>query len=1225
MSKNTALTSLNCNSNQLASLDVSRNAALVNLYCGSNQLTSLDISNNTALKELNCQINSITNLSGLSADLALTLLICDRNQLKTLDVSKNTALTRLYCHTNQFTSLNVNRNTALTLLYCFNNQLTALDLSKNTVLESLYCDDNQLSKLDVTNNTALKELSIDNNRLTSLDVSKNTSLTLLSCVYNLLTNLDVSRNTALSSFWCNNNQLTVLDVSRNTKLTRLDCYGNQLLCLNLDTNTSINDANTRVSPQSAALSAQNISEGIAIPVPSDFDYSKVSNLKLGGASVTGSVATVNGQKYLVFAKTGTAESAINGKMLTYTYNTGNSFNKASSVDVTVTLSYTATTPTGIEVNATNFPDEAFRNWILQNVSGASDGILTEEEIANVTSINCSSYNSYSITTLQGIEFFSALTDLRCHYNQLTVLDVSNNLALNTLICSNNQLIALDVTKNTALTELRCSSNQLTSLDVSKNTALTFLACEFNQLTSLDVSKNTALTELYCNSNQLTSLEVSQNTALEGLYCPSNKLTALDVSKNTALASLYCSSNQLTSLDVSKNTALTSLHCYSNQLTCLELSNNSRLTSASITPQTISLIAEDISEGIAIPVSFDFDLTRVTNLKLDGTNITGNVLVVDGQKYLVLALKGTDEDFINGKSLTYTYLTGNSLSTASSMDVTVTLSYAAANYSLSLQSGSGGSVSYNGTVVTNSTRQFTVERGLSATISITPNNGYILSSLTVNGNDVTSNVVNNQYTISNITANISVVASFEQIPATTYSLSIQSGAGGSVSYDGTTITNKTQSFTIAEGSSVTIEMTPSNGYKLASLVVNGTDVTSGVMDNQYTISNITANTTVVVTFKAIPQTISVDGINYEVRSATDYTLNVGKGNYSGHVVIPATVSYDGDTWTVAGVVDGAFNLSAITAITWNPNTAIGNGAFGAQTNPNLLLYVKSEAYAPTNVQNVIANGLAKKIVLTDAASGNDFNCPEAFTAEEISYTHRYGMTTGIGECRGWETIALPFTVQKVMHQTKGQLVTFKQWDQSTSAKPYWLYKLTYTGFVEADFIEANTPYVISMPNHEKYFEDYILAGNVTFSAQNAMVKTSENMTMPTCNDKTFRPCFAKTAQSGVYAINAVNSWVTNTGGYKEGSVFVEGLRPVLPFEAYMTTNAANAKGIIPIFETQPTAIREIPMQDMRGVKGVKVYNLNGQLVLWSEDMTREEALKRLPAGFYIMNGKKVTVK
>jgi len=964
---------------------------------------------------------------------------------------------------------------------------------------------------------------------------------------------------------------------------------------------------------------------------------------------------------------------------------------------------------GIAVNATNFPDEAFRNWVLQNVSGADDGILTDAEIAEVKTISC---HIKGILSLQGIEHFTALTQLYCNNNRLTSLDVSKNTALTHLHCNSNKLTSLDVSKNTALTSLDCSNNQLTSLDVSKNTALTNLWCLSNQLTNLDVSKNIALTFLACYSNQLTTLDVSKNTALTFLSCSENQLTSLDVSKNTALTSLSCGYNQLMSLDVSGCTGLTSLQCESNQLLNLDLSNNNSIndTYTSIGSQTRSLTAVDISAGIAIPVPSDFDFSKVSNLKLNGTAVSGSVTSVNGQMYLVFAPKGTAQGYIDGKKLTYTYSTGNSFSQAASMDVTVALTYTPTlptAYSLSIQSGSGGSVSYDGTTVTNTTRSFTVNEGTSATITITPNTGYKLSKLTVNGTDVTSSVKdnqytisnisanttivatfeqitytlsvqatgngsvayngtsaknntrtfevnhgtsatltitpdagyrlasltvngtnvtssvsNNRYTISNITANTTVVATFEQIPVTTYSLSIQSGVGGSVFYDGTTITNKTQSFTIAEGSSVTIEMTPSNGYKLASLVVNGTDVTSGVRDNQYTISNITANTTVVVTFKAIPQTISVDGINYEVKSATDYTLNVGKGNYSGHVVIPATVSYDGDTWTVAGVVDGAFNLSVITAITWNPNTAIGDGAFGAQTNPNLLLYVKSEAYAPSNVQNVIVNGRARKIVLTDAASGNDFNCPEAFTAEEISYTHRYGMTTGIGECRGWEAIALPFTVQKVMHQTKGQLVTFKQWDQSTSAKPYWLYKLTYTGFAEADFIEANTPYVISMPNHEKYFVDYILAGNVTFSAENATVKTSENMTMPTCNDKTFRPCFAKTAQSGVYAINAVNSWVTNTGGYKEGSVFVEGLRPVLPFEAYMTTNAANAKGIIPLFETQPTAIREIPTQ---GEKGVRIYSMSGELIMFDQNISIEEALKHLKRGVYFVNGKKMVVK
>ena len=76
--------------------------------------------------------------------------------------------------------------------------------------------------------------------------------------------------------------------------------------------------------------------------------------------------------------------------------------------------------------------------------------------------------------------------MACNDNNLSYLDVSNNIALEKFDCYNNQLTSLDVSNNTALTQLECSYNQLTSLDVSQNSALTLLDCRNNQLTSLDV-------------------------------------------------------------------------------------------------------------------------------------------------------------------------------------------------------------------------------------------------------------------------------------------------------------------------------------------------------------------------------------------------------------------------------------------------------------------------------------------------------------------------------------------------------------------------------------------------------------------------------------------------------------------------------------------------------------------------------------------------------------------
>ena len=57
VSKNTALTKLNCSINKLTSLDVSKNMALTELYCNDNQLTSLDLSNTNIMNDPNCGNN----------------------------------------------------------------------------------------------------------------------------------------------------------------------------------------------------------------------------------------------------------------------------------------------------------------------------------------------------------------------------------------------------------------------------------------------------------------------------------------------------------------------------------------------------------------------------------------------------------------------------------------------------------------------------------------------------------------------------------------------------------------------------------------------------------------------------------------------------------------------------------------------------------------------------------------------------------------------------------------------------------------------------------------------------------------------------------------------------------------------------------------------------------------------------------------------------------------
>ena len=317
---------------------------------------------------------------------------------------------------------------------------------------------------------------------------------------------------------------------------------------------------------------------------------------------------------------------------------------------------------------------------------------------------------------------------------------------------------------------------------------------------------------------------------------------------------------------------------------------------------------------------------------------------------------------------------------------------------------------------------------------------------------------------------------------------------------------------------------------------------------------------------------------------------------------------------------------LSAIIWDADFAMPNDIVNTNTT-NMLFYTKDASYAPSSIKNIIVNGAAKEIVLSDANSSNNFYCPREFTAEKISYTHNYRMTSGLdGQARGWETIALPFTVSEITHSSKGKLLPFGAWTSTSDAKPFWLCSLSSSGFIHATSIEANTPYIICMPNNSDYDSSFNLSGNVTFSATNVKVPVSSSVNTVKSNGKSFVPAFcAQEKASGVYALNVSNGYHSELGGYTEGSAFVSDLRKVSPFEAYMTTSDSNAKRAFLIDFSETTGIGEIPTTDMKDGTH-KIYNLNGQLMKQTNSQQElNETLRQLPAGVYVVNGKKTIIK
>jgi hypothetical protein len=215
----------------------------------------------------------------------------------------------------------------------------------------------------------------------------------------------------------------------------------------------------------------------------------------------------------------------------------------------------------IYINERNFPDDNFRAYLLEQDYG-QDGVITADEIADIW---CIDVCAMEITSLKGIEYFTALAQLDCEYNELTELDVSNFPLLQVLSCGYNQLTSLDVSNCKMLGLLYCYGNELTSLDLTNCPEMEYLDFDENQLTTIDLSKNTELLYLVCYDNQLASLDVSHNPELTHLDCALNNFTELDLSKNPKLEILDIAFCGFTRLDVSNNPALEMLVVYCNNI------------------------------------------------------------------------------------------------------------------------------------------------------------------------------------------------------------------------------------------------------------------------------------------------------------------------------------------------------------------------------------------------------------------------------------------------------------------------------------------------------------------------------------------------------------------------------------------------------------------------------------------------------------------------------------
>ena len=272
-----------------------------------------------------------------------------------------------------------------------------------------------------------------------------------------------------------------------------------------------------------------------------------------------------------------------------------------------------------------------------------------------------------------------------------------------------------------------------------------------------------------------------------------------------------------------------------------------------------------------------------------------------------------------------------------------------------------------------------------------------------------------------------------------------------------------------------------------------------------------------------------------------------------------------------------------------------------TNPNCIYYM-SESQKPSSTSsdfgktNNVIDGTVEKMTI----DGNyAFYAPEAFTAQEITYTRTFANGNN-DDGKGWETIVLPFEVNSVKQGTKNI-----SWFHSATdkRKHFWLMELTGADadvltFDYATAFEANKPYIISVPG-DKWGANWNLVNKaITFRGVN--VEVPATVLEPVV--------FGGKEFTGVFATTNVTGYILNADGTKFESTTAD----VKPFNAYIVADGSAKSLNIVINGEETDGIEAISNSQL--INGNEpIYNLNGQ------------RLEQKQRGVNIIGGRKVVVR
>jgi len=213
----------------------------------------------------------------------------------------------------------------------------------------------------------------------------------------------------------------------------------------------------------------------------------------------------------------------------------------------------------------------------------------------------------------------------------------------------------------------------------------------------------------------------------------------------------------------------------------------------------------------------------------------------GYKIKTASLNGND---ILSKVVNNTYE-----ETPVNADITFDVTFAIIPYyQTSAAYNEGGKVIINDSIIANGKNISIIEND-SVRFNVVPNDNFAIEKVILNDKDITASLKNNSYKIDSISAAQAMQVSFIR---THYTLAVKSEGEGKVLFNEKAITDTIK---VEVNKPLTLNFTPTEGYKIASVSLNGKDIISDITNNAYTINEVSEDLNIVVSFKDINTAIN----------------------------------------------------------------------------------------------------------------------------------------------------------------------------------------------------------------------------------------------------------------------------------------------------------------------------------------------------------------------------------